>query len=273
MVNRSQIPATVISKAKHLELILHDLGSCLVAFSGGVDSTFLLAMAAKTLGSKVLAVTAFSEIHPETERQQARKLAGTIGVKHCEIRSVEMALPEFVSNTKERCYYCKKSLLEQLTDLAARKGYAAVIDGSNLDDRNDYRPGRAAVAELGVRSPLEEAGLTKEEIRLLSHNIDLPTWDKPAYACLATRLPYGTEINSQKLAQVEQVEEALMGLGLRTLRVRHHGDIARLELGEEEFQQATGSLRLQINMLVRQAGFDFVAVDLQGYRSGSMNIF
>ena len=258
-------------KLTQLKEYLAGLEGAVVAFSGGVDSTFLLAVAVEVLGDRVLAVTATSETYPERERREAHELARMLGVRHREVVSEELDLPEFKDNPRNRCYYCKKELFGKLRAIANAAGLAHVLDGTNVDDLGDHRPGREAAAELGVLSPLVQAGLTKEEIRQLSQVMKLPTWDKPAYACLSSRFPYGTAITPDRVRQVGQAEEALRGLGFRVLRVRYHGEVARLELGPDEFRQAVGELRDVVADIVRKAGFIYVAVDLQGYRTGSMN--
>jgi uncharacterized protein len=194
-----------------------------------------------------------------------------IGGQHLLIVSEELDIPEFKDNPRDRCYYCKKELFGKLRGIADELGLQHVLDGTNLDDQSDHRPGRRAADELKVRSPLLEAGLTKEDIRKLSQTLNLPTWDKPAFACLSSRFPYGTAITADRVRKVGEAEEALRKLGFRTLRVRYHGDVARIELGNEEFAAAAGLLRSEVDRCVRQAGFTYVAIDLQGYRSGEMN--
>jgi uncharacterized protein len=264
--------AQLADKLDGLEQILVGLESAVVAFSGGVDSSCLLAVAVKVLGSRTLAVTATSETYPERELLEARSLAGQLGARHREVVSEELDIPEFKHNPRNRCYYCKKELFGKLREIADREGLAYVLDGTNLDDRGDHRPGRQAAEELGVRSPLEEAGFTKSDIRELSRYLGLPSWDKPAFACLSSRFPYGTAITSERVGQVGRAEEALRQLGFRVLRVRYHDTVARLELGPEEFALATGALREKVIQIVTESGFTYVAVDLQGYRTGSMNL-
>jgi len=265
------IDTQMADKLGHLERILANLESAVVAFSGGVDSSLLLAVAFKVLGARVLAVTATSQTYPERELIEARSLAGQLGVRYREVVSEELDLPEFKHNPRNRCYYCKKELFGKLRTIADQEGLAHVLDGTNLDDRSDHRPGRQAAEELGVRSPLEEAGFTKADIRALSRHLGLPSWDKPAFACLSSRFPYGTAITPERVGQVGRAEDALRGLGFRVLRVRYHDTVARLELGPEEFALAIGPLRDEVCSLVREAGFVYVALDLQGYRTGAMN--
>lgn len=262
---------TLSDKYQRLRDIIAEMGGCVVAFSGGVDSTFLFAVAVDVLGGRALAVTASSATYPQRELVEARELASRIGGRHREIASEELDIPEFQDNPRDRCYYCKRELFNKLREIANQEGLPQLLDGSNLDDLNDHRPGRRAAHELGVRSPLEEAGLTKDDIRRLSQALNLPTWNKPAFACLSSRFPYGTAITAERVSQISQAEDALHGLGFRILRVRYHGDVARLELGEEEYAAATGPLREKVIRCVKGAGFAYVAVDLQGYRTGSMN--
>jgi uncharacterized protein len=258
-------------KTDKLKAILTEMGGCVIGFSGGVDSTLLFAVAADALGERALAVTATSETYPERELREAEALAVRIGGRHRLVVSEELDIPEFQHNPRNRCYFCKKELFGKLRAIADEEGLHYVLDGTNIDDRSDHRPGRQAAAELGVRSPLEEAGFTKEDIRTLSRLLDLPTWDKPAFACLSSRFPYGTAITAERVSQVGKAEESLRELGFKVLRVRYHGDVARLELGPEEFLQATGAMREEIVRQIKAAGFIYVAVDLQGYRTGSMN--
>jgi len=258
-------------KYSTLRGIIADLGGCVIGFSGGVDSTLLFAVAVKVLGERALAVTATSETYPERELAEAQELAARIGGRHRVIVSEELDIPQFKDNPRNRCYYCKKELFGKLRAIAVEEGLPHVLDGTNMDDRSDHRPGRQAAFEIKVRSPLEEAGFSKDDIRALSQVLELPTWDKPAYACLSSRFPYGTAITRERVRQVGQVEESLRELGFRILRVRYHDNVARLELGEQEFIQATTALRDEVVQRVKGAGFTYVAIDLQGYRTGAMN--
>lgn len=263
-------PALAQKRDRLVEL-LREMGGCVIGFSGGVDSTFLFAMAAQELGARALAVTATSETYPERELREAKELAERIGGRHRVIASEELDIPGFAENPKDRCYYCKSELFTKLKAVAREEGIDHVLDGSNTDDRGDYRPGRRALRELEVRSPLEEAGLDKADIRELSKAMELPTWNKPSFACLSSRFPYGVTITREKLSVVGRAEEALRDLGLRTVRVRHHGDVARLELGPEEFGRVVDGLREEVVSKVKEAGYTYVALDLQGYRTGAMN--
>ncbi len=263
--------AVLCEKSDKLRRILTDMDGCVIGFSGGVDSTLLFAVAAGVLGEKALAVTATSKTYPERELNEARQLAEKIGGRHLVIVSEELDIPEFRDNPRNRCYFCKKELFGKLRTIADREGLGYVLDGTNIDDAGDHRPGRTAAEELRVRSPLEEAGFTKQDIRDLSHELGLSTWDKPAFACLSSRFPYGTAITPERVEQVGLAEESLRGIGFRTVRVRYHGTVARIELGEEEFERATGTLRDEIVRLIKMAGFTYVALDLQGYRTGAMN--
>jgi uncharacterized protein len=245
-------------------------GSALVAFSAGVDSTFVLAVAREVLGEGAVALTAHSPAVPHAEREEARRLAARIGVRHLVRESREQDDPRYVANPTDRCYYCKSELYRLCEEAAEGEGIAAVLDGFNADDRGDHRPGHRAARERRVRSPLAEAGLSKAEVRAWSEAYGLPTWDKPQMACLASRIPYGTPVTPERLEQVERAEAALRRLGLRDLRVRHHGDVGRVEVGEGELEDAFAR-RAEIAAAVKAAGFRVAALDLEPFRSGRMN--
>lgn len=262
-----------MEKLEKLEDIIRNLGSVLIAFSGGVDSTFLLKVCLDVLGKdKVLAVTARSSTYPARELEEAKALALKLGARHEIIESEELAVPGFSENPPERCYYCKKELFGKLVRMARERGFNFVVDGSNADDTGDFRPGMKAKDELGVVSPLKEAGLTKAEIRNFSREMGLPTWDKPSFACLASRFPYGEKITAEKLDRVGKAEELLDALGFTQYRVRSHGDLARIEVLPDEIDKFfDSSLREKVTKEFKKLGFVYVSLDLTGYRTGSMN--
>jgi uncharacterized protein len=259
-------------KAARLDARLAGLGSIIVAFSGGVDSAFLAVTAARVLGPRSLAVTAASASYPDSHRQLAFRVAREFSLRHEVIETAEVERPEYRANPANRCYFCKDELFTHLAALARARGIAHVVDGNNADDRGDYRPGRQAAREHGVVSPLDEAGLTKADIRQLSRDAGMSTWDEPASACLSSRIPYGSEVTGEKLRRIEQAEEAVRALGFRVFRVRHHDTLARLEIAREEMPRALDpEVREQLVIGIKAAGYEIVSLDLQGYRLGSLN--
>jgi uncharacterized protein len=264
--------AGAASKEAALSTTLGDLPSVIIAFSGGVDSAYLAHVATRVLGRHALSVTADSASYPERHRAMALRLAREFGFNHEIIRTGELARPEYRANPANRCYYCKHELYSHLTALARERGIPVIADGNNADDRGDYRPGRQAAREFGVRSPLDEAGLTKAEIRELSRRAGLPTWDEPASACLSSRIPYFSEVTEEKLRRIERAEDILRDLGFRICRVRHHDTLARLELGQDEIARALEpSMAETIDRELRALGYAHVTIDLRGYRMGSLN--
>ena len=264
--------AELESKHAALRTLLTGVPSLIVAYSGGVDSAYLAYAASDVLGERALCVTADSPSYPDRHRQLAISLADRFGFRHEIIHTRELDNPEYRANPANRCYFCKHELYTQLSAIARARGIADIADGSNADDRGDYRPGRQAAREFGVRSPLDEVGLTKDEIRELSRRAGLPTWNEPASACLSSRIPYFSEVTDEKLRIIEQAEAALRDLGFRICRVRHHDTLARIELGREEIARALEpAMSDEIDRRLRALGYQHVTVDLKGYRLGSLN--
>ncbi|MGQ9645795.1 MAG: ATP-dependent sacrificial sulfur transferase LarE [Thermodesulfobacteriota bacterium] len=264
---------SIEEKTTRLKEIFRSMGRVMVAYSGGVDSTFLLRMARESLGREnVIAVTARSPLYPDRELAEAKRMAREMGVKHILIDSNELEIEGFSKNPPNRCYLCKKELFEEMKNLAQKESVSYVVEGSTPDDEKDHRPGRRAIQELGIRSPLQEAGATKENVRELSRMLGLPTWDKPSFACLASRFPYGEEITQEGLRMVGEAENFLFSLQFKQVRVRHYQNLARIEVYPEEMTRLMdGSLRERIVHRLKEIGYRYVTLDLQGFRSGSMN--
>ncbi len=264
--------AEIEEKYQNLKRIIKEIGSTVVAYSGGVDSTFLLKVTHDGLKEKMAALTAISPLYPSFELEEAKRLAKEMGVKHLLIESDELKLKGFAQNTRDHCYYCKKELFRICRGKAEELGFSHVLDGTNFDDLQDFRPGMKAAREQGVHSPLLEAEFTKDDIRKLSRQLGLPTWDKPSFACLSSRFPYGTEITRERLERVARCEEQLRKLGFKQFRVRYHNEVARIEVGKEEIAKfLEDGNRDFIVEKFKEYGFTYIALDLQGYRTGSLN--
>ena len=259
-----------INKLEQLKSNLRKMESAAIAYSGGVDSTFLINVAHEVLGEKAIAVTATSSTYPQRELAQAKQFAKNIGIKHVIINSEETEIDSFSKNPSNRCYYCKKELFSKIKQIATEEHLNYVLDGSNVDDTTDYRPGMTALEEFGVVSPLWDAGLTKQEIKELSRSMNLDTWDKPAFACLASRFPYGIEITRPRLEQVEKAESHLYSLGIKQFRVRYHNEIARIEVSKNDFQLIIKHSD-EIVKKFKDLGFKYITLDIEGYRTGSLN--
>lgn len=260
-----------VDKEQALSDALASLDSVIVAYSGGVDSAYLAYIASRTLGDRAVAVTADSPSYPERHRALAIRIASDFGLHHEIIKTSELENPAYRANPSNRCYFCKHELYTHLSRMAAAR-HAIVLDGNNADDRGDHRPGRLAAREFGVRSPLDEVNLTKDEIRELSHRAGLPTWDEPASACLSSRIPYHTEVTDEKLRTIERAEQTVRALGFRVFRVRHHDDLARVEIALDEMPRALDpEIRATIVRQLKAAGYRHVTLDMQGYRMGSLN--
>lgn len=263
---------TIELKWDRLKALLHTMGSAVLAYSGGVDSSLVLRAASEAAVSPLIAVTAVSETYPAGELASAQEFARSLGVTPLILHTEELSSEEFLRNSPDRCYYCKRELFGKLSRIAEQEGIPFVLDGSNADDLRDHRPGRRAAHEFSVRSPLMETGFSKPEVRELARSLGLPAWDKPSLACLSSRIPYGTRITPEILQAVQTAEDLLHALGFRQVRVRHHGTTARIEVDRDEFELLlSGGLAKKITAAMKELGYTYVCLDLEGYRTGSMN--